>query len=71
MLDLGANVGSFARMAAPVLGPRGCIYAVEPIADVYAALALNAEVYKAWATKHKLSIAKWVCVHAGAYFGVW
>ena len=65
MLDLGANVGSFARMAAPVLGPRGRIYAVEPIADVYAALALNAGVYKAWAAKHKLAIAEWVCVHAG------
>lgn len=72
VLDLGANVGSFARMAAPVLGPRGCVYCVEPIPDVYVALQLNAEVYKQWAQKHKLPIAKWVCVHAGgSCCGLW
>ena len=36
--DCGANVGSFARMAAPALGPRGLLYAIEPIPAVRAAL---------------------------------
>lgn len=65
ILDLGANVGSFARMAAPVLGQRGKIYCVEPIPDVYVALKRNAEVYQKWADRHRLPIAKIVPVHAG------
>lgn len=35
VLDLGANVGAFARMSAPSLGASGVVYAVEPIPQVH------------------------------------
>lgn len=65
VLDCGANVGSFARMAAPVLGPRGAIYCMEPIPDVCAALQLNSEIYSRWADKHGLAVARVVPIQAG------
>jgi len=65
VLDCGANVGSFARMAAPVLGPRGTIYCIEPIPDVCTALEVNIKNYQKWAQKHKLRVADVVAVQAG------
>lgn len=65
MLDCGANVGSFARMAAPVLGPRGKVYCIEPIPDVCAALQLNTAVYQRWADKNGLPVAVVVPIQAG------
>lgn len=59
-------MGSFARMAAPVLGSRGRIYALEPIADVFEALQLNKVAYEEWAKKNKLPVADIIPVHAGA-----
>jgi hypothetical protein len=66
VLDCGANVGSFARMAAPVLGPRGTVYCLEPIPDVWAALKLNASIYQRWADKNGLQVARVVPIQAGA-----
>jgi FkbM family methyltransferase len=68
VLDCGANVGSFARMAAPVLGHRGTVYCLEPIPDVCAALQLNIDVYQKWADKNGLQIARVVAIQAG---GTW
>lgn len=34
VLDIGANVGSTARMAARAVGPSGTVYCVEPFEDV-------------------------------------
>lgn len=65
MLDCGANVGSFARMAAPVLGPRGKVYCIEPLPDVCAALQLNAAIYQQWADKKGLQVAPVIPVQAG------
>lgn len=65
MLDCGANVGSFARMAAPVLGPRGIIYCLEPMPDVCAALQLNTVIYQKWADRNGLKVAKVVPIQAG------
>lgn len=65
MLDCGANVGSFARMAAPVLGPRGAIYCLEPIPAVYAALQLNCSLFQQWAQRKRLAIARLVPIQAG------
>jgi hypothetical protein len=65
VLDLGANVGSFARMAAPLIGPKGCVYAVEPIDEVVEALALNAGLYASWAARRGIEAAPIVPVHAG------
>eukprot|EP00775_Hariotina_reticulata_P009242 gene9243-9407_t len=65
VLDCGANVGSFARMAAPVLGPRGTIYCIEPLPDVCTALEVNIQNYQKWAHKHNLRVAKVVAVQAG------
>lgn len=65
VLDCGANVGSFARIAAPVLGPRGTIYCLEPIPDVCAALQLNSTIYQQWADRKGLQIAKVVPIQAG------
>lgn len=66
VLDCGANVGSFARMAAPVLGERGTIFCIEPIPDVCAALDVNIDKYQQWADARKLKVARMVSVHAGA-----
>jgi hypothetical protein len=52
-------------MAAPVLGPRGRVYAVEPMADVFKALELNKVAYEQWAKKNKLPVAEIIPVHAG------
>lgn len=65
VLDCGANVGSFARMAAPVLGPRGTVYCLEPMPDVWAALKLNASIYQRWADKNGLQVAHVVPIQAG------
>lgn len=65
VLDCGANVGSFARMAAPVLGPRGTVYCLEPIPDVWAALKLNASIYQRWADRNGLQVAHVVPIQAG------
>lgn len=67
VLDCGANVGSFARMAAPVLGPRGTVYCLEPMPDVWAALKLNASIYQRWADKNGLQVAHVVPIQAGAH----
>jgi FkbM family methyltransferase len=66
VLDCGANVGSFARMAAPVVGPNGTIYCLEPIPDVCTALKLNIIKYKEWADQHKLKVASVEAICAGA-----
>lgn len=66
VLDCGANVGSFARMAAPVVGPRGVVYAIEPIPDVCVALDRNIQEYKNWAQRQGLKVGGIVAVHAGA-----
>lgn len=65
MLDCGANVGSFARTAAPVLGPRGIIYCLEPIPDVWAALQLNTAIHQRWADQNGLKVARVVPIQAG------
>ncbi|KAI8467702.1 MAG: S-adenosyl-L-methionine-dependent methyltransferase [Monoraphidium minutum] len=65
VLDLGANVGAFTRMAAPVLGAAGAVYAVEPIQEVAAALRLNARRFQAWADARGLPVARVVPIHAG------
>ena len=65
MLDLGANVGSFARMAAPLIGPSGRILAVEPIDEVVEALRLNIDRYERWARARGIAAAPIVPVHAG------
>lgn len=65
VIDCGANVGSFARMAAPVLGDRGTIYCLEPIPEVCAALELNIARYGEWAAKHGLRVARTVAICAG------
>lgn len=67
MLDLGANVGAFTRMAAPVIGPKGVVYAVEPISQVVAALQLNCKRFQGWADSRGLQVASVVPVHAGAH----
>lgn len=66
VLDCGANVGSFTRMAAPVLGLKGVIYAIEPIPDVCVALRRNIQGYQKWAQQRGLKVAKVVAVQAGA-----
>jgi FkbM family methyltransferase len=66
VLDCGANVGSFARMAAPVVGPKGTVYCLEPMPDVCTALQLNIIKYKEWADQHKLKVAKVEAICAGA-----
>lgn len=66
MLDCGANVGSFARMAAPVIGPTGTIYCLEPMPDVCTALKLNIIKYKEWADQRKLKVANVEAICAGA-----
>lgn len=68
MLDCGANVGSFARMAAPVLGPRGTVYCLEPIPDVCVALQLNIAIYQKWANHNGLKVAQVVPIQAGAHW---
>jgi hypothetical protein len=65
VLDLGANVGAFARMAAPVIGPEGVVYAVEPIEGVFRALRLNNTRFKEWANAHQVAAGSVVSVHAG------
>jgi predicted RNA methylase len=65
VLDCGANVGSFARMAAPVLGPRGTILCLEPMPAVCAALRLNCSIYQQWADRKGLQIARVVPIQAG------
>ncbi|KAF8062749.1 fkbM [Scenedesmus sp. PABB004] len=65
VLDCGANVGSFARMAAPVVGEAGTVYAIEPIPDVCDALEANAARYAAWAAARGLKVARIVPVRAG------
>lgn len=65
VLDCGANVGSFARMAAPVVGPKGVIYAVEPIPDVCVALERNIAEYEKWAAKKGQKVGKVIAVNAG------
>lgn len=65
VLDCGANVGSFARMAAPVIGPTGTIYCLEPMPDVCTALKLNIIKYKEWADQRKLKVANVEAICAG------
>lgn len=65
VLDCGANVGSFARMAAPVVGPKGTIYCIEPMPDVCTALQLNILKYKEWADKQKMQVANVIALCAG------
>ena len=65
VLDLGANVGAFARMAAPVIGASGAVYAVEPIEPVCRALRLNSERFRRWAEARQLPVGRIVPVHAG------
>ena len=67
MLDCGANVGSFARTAAPVVGSRGIIYAIEPIPDVCVALDRNIQEYQRWAEQQGLKVGKVIAVHAGMH----
>jgi hypothetical protein len=52
-------------MAAPVLGPRGAIYCLEPIPAVYAALQLNCSLFQQWAQRKRLAIARLVPIQAG------
>jgi hypothetical protein len=52
-------------MAAPVLGPRGKVYCIEPLPDVCAALQLNAAIYQQWADKKGLQVAPVVSIQAG------
>jgi len=52
-------------MAAPLVGPKGCVYAVEPIGEVVEALSLNARLYAAWARARGVEAAPIVPVHAG------
>jgi FkbM family methyltransferase len=65
VLDCGANVGAFARVAAPAVGPAGTVYAVEPIPDVCAALELNIRAYDEWAAKRGLAVGRVIAVSAG------
>jgi FkbM family methyltransferase len=65
VLDLGANVGSFARMAAPLVGPSGRVLCVEPIEEVVEALRLNVKRYERWARARAIPAAPIVPVHAG------
>jgi FkbM family methyltransferase len=65
VIDLGANVGSFARMAAPVIGAKGTIYCLEPLQEVFVALEQNAGLFQKWADKQKMSVGKVIAVHAG------
>lgn len=44
VVDIGANIGMFALRVA-LLHPRARVVAVEPVADVAAAIRLNAELY--------------------------
>jgi predicted metal-binding protein len=53
-------------MAAPVVGPKGTIYCLEPIPDVCTALKLNIIKYKEWADQHKLKVANVEAICAGA-----
>ncbi len=67
MLDIGANVGSFARTAAPVIGSQGTVYCVEPLEDVVEALVNNIGLYKVWAKQQGKDVGAIVPVHAGQW----
>lgn len=67
MIDLGANVGSFARMAAPAIGSKGTIYCLEPLQEVFVALEKNAGLFQQWADKQKMPVGKVIPVHAGEW----
>ena len=43
-VDVGANLGYYALLAAKLVGPDGRVYAVEPAPDVHAALLANVEL---------------------------
>ncbi|GBF94760.1 hypothetical protein Rsub_07643 [Raphidocelis subcapitata] len=65
VLDLGANVGAFARAAAPAVGRSGLVLAVEPLAPVVAALRVNTARFADWAAAKGVPIGRVVPVHAG------
>lgn len=52
-------------MAAPLVGPEGRVYGVEPIGEVAEALRLNAALYDEWARGRGIEAAPIVPVHAG------
>jgi FkbM family methyltransferase len=52
-------------MAAPLIGPSGKVFCVEPIEEVAEALRLNVGIYEKWAAKKGLAAAPIVPVHAG------
>jgi FkbM family methyltransferase len=55
-LDIGANVGFFSLLAAPLVGEQGAIYAFEPEPDICEALARSAEA-NGFANVHALQVA--------------
>ncbi|MEG2366119.1 MAG: FkbM family methyltransferase [Alistipes sp.] len=40
-IDIGANLGYYARPLSEILGTAGCLYAVEPVRPVFAVLSRN------------------------------
>lgn len=45
VIDVGANVGHYAKRFSDLVGPRGRVIAFEPVPDTFAILAANASVF--------------------------
>ncbi|KAL6753723.1 S-adenosyl-L-methionine-dependent methyltransferase [Haematococcus lacustris] len=65
VLDVGANVGSFARLAAGLVGRSGRVLALEPLPQVFEALRRNAAMWATAAAGADIDAAVIEPVHAG------
>jgi FkbM family methyltransferase len=41
VLDVGANIGHYSRRMAAIVGPAGRVFAIEPVPETFALLAIN------------------------------
>jgi predicted methyltransferase len=65
VLDVGANVGSFGRVAASAVGPAGRVVCLEPLPLPYKALQLNLQAYRSWAAGSGQEAPSLVALQAG------
>ena len=59
VLDIGANIGYIAAIAAGLAGEGGCVHAFDPNPDCYARLKLNLDAFPQ-AHAHQLAISDYV-----------
>jgi hypothetical protein len=67
VIDVGANIGSFARVAAAAAGPGGHVLCMEPLPQLQRALGLNLTAFQQWAAQRGQKVARTTIIAAGMY----